>query len=83
MQYPFWVFLRKDEEKKTPSGCETSPLKEKVTKQNFKLLQYTEKGTKLMKVTAIIVPKGSHTLKSWGGGGRKTGFFFLMVTIKN
>lgn len=77
MQYPFWDFLRKDEEKKTPSECETSPQKEKVTKQNFKLLQYTEKGIELMKVTAIIVLKGSHTLKSWGGGGRKNWPFFF------
>lgn len=65
---------------KAPSGCETSPLKKKVTKQNFKLLQYTEKSIKLMKVTAIIVPKGSHTLKSWGGGERKNwpAFFFFL-----
>lgn len=61
-------------------GYETNPLMQKeIIKESFRLLQYTEKDVKLIKVIATNVPQGITYPKSWGRWGEKLAVcvFFL------
>lgn len=58
-------------------------MQKEVTKLNFKLHQYAEKGVKLVKVTASYKCPQGITLTPWralgGGGGQKNWVYFFRL----